>query len=116
MWTMTPSRKAGGIPGVSTRFGPSVENEQADAGRDDGSCLAGPNSQARTGTGKNQFPCSVDHEQDSKPYPVDPYSAEVLTIDDLKGFNGEELVPTVRKCHSCTSVMRLLLHHRVKVN
>ena len=34
-----------------------VENEQTDAGRDDQTCLARPNSQAaRTGTGKYSFP------------------------------------------------------------
>ena len=37
--------------------------------------LARPNFQARTGTGKNLFYCSADHEQDWQPYPVDPYSA-----------------------------------------
>ena len=27
------------------------------------------------GQGKVRFPCSADHEQDWRPYPVDPYSA-----------------------------------------
>ena len=27
------------------------------------------------GQGNIDFPCSVDHEQDWQPYPVDPYSA-----------------------------------------
>ena len=27
------------------------------------------------GQGNIHFPCSVDHEQDWQPYPVDPYSA-----------------------------------------
>ena len=27
------------------------------------------------GQGNVHFPCSADHEQDSQPYPVDPYSA-----------------------------------------
>ena len=27
------------------------------------------------GQGNIHFPCSVDHEQDRQPYPVDPYSA-----------------------------------------
>ena len=48
----TPPRKAGGIPRVSTRFSLSEENEQADAGRDDLTCLARTNFQARTGIGK----------------------------------------------------------------
>ena len=46
----TPSRKAGGIPRVSIRLSLSVEYEQTDAGRDDQTRLARPNSRARTGT------------------------------------------------------------------
>ena len=45
-------RKSGGIPRVSTRFSLSMEDEQADARRDGRTRLAGPDSQARTGTGK----------------------------------------------------------------
>ena len=60
---------------VSARFSLSVENERADAGRDGQTCLARPNSQARTGTAKFHFPSSADHDQDWHPYPVDPYSA-----------------------------------------
>ena len=53
------------IPRVSTRFSLDVENEQAGVGRDGQTRLARPNSQARTGQGKNiYFPCSADHEQD----------------------------------------------------
>ena len=38
------------------KFSPSImENEQADAGRDGGTCVARPNSQARMGTGKYSF-------------------------------------------------------------
>ena len=36
--------ESGGIPRVSTRFRVSVENEQADAGRDGQTCLERPNS------------------------------------------------------------------------
>ena len=50
------SRKAGGIPCASTRFGLNMEDKLSDAGRDGRTCLARPNSQARTGTGKNNFP------------------------------------------------------------
>ena len=54
----------------------SVENEQADAGRDGRTRLERPNSQTRTGTEKHfHFPCSADHEQDWQPYPVNVYSA-----------------------------------------
>ena len=59
----TPWQKAGGTPGVSTRFNLSVENEQADAGRDGRTRLARPNSQARTGTAageKNIFPAQLN--------------------------------------------------------
>ena len=38
-------------------------------------CLARSNSQAQTRRGTYSFPCSIDHEQDWQPYPVDPYSA-----------------------------------------
>ena len=60
-----------------SRFSLSVDNEKAGAGRDSRTCLAKPNSQARTGTGKKN--CSADHEQqqDWQPYPGDPYSAVV---------------------------------------
>ena len=42
---------------------------------------AEPNSRDQTfrrerGQGKSDFPCSADHEQDWKPYPVDTQSAE----------------------------------------
>ena len=65
---MDAAVEIGGNPVVSKhqpiRFSPSVENEQADAGRDGRTRLARPNSQARTGTGKYAFPRSTDHEQD----------------------------------------------------
>ena len=44
----TPPRNSGGIPRVSTRFSVSIENEQADKRRYSQTCLAKPNSQART--------------------------------------------------------------------
>ena len=73
-WTMTPPRKAGGIPQVSIRFRLSAENEQADARR-----AVEPVSRDRIlrrerGQENIYFPCSADHEQDWKHYPVDPYS------------------------------------------
>ena len=52
------------------------QNERADAGWEGRTCLATSNSQARTGTGKNIFPFSSDHEQQNwQPYSVDPNSA-----------------------------------------
>ena len=48
-------------------------DEQADAERDCRTRLARPDSQARTGTGKNKFSCSVGHERDWQHYPVNPY-------------------------------------------
>ena len=50
-------RKSRGIPGVSTRFSLTVDNEQTDAGQDGQTCLATPNSQAQTETGK--YPLSL---------------------------------------------------------
>ena len=72
----TPSRKAGRIPLINTRFSLSVENERTDAGLDGRFRLARPHSQARTGTGNIHFFSSADHEQDWQSYPVDPYSVE----------------------------------------
>ena len=40
---------------MSTRFSMGVKNEQADAGQEGRTCLAGPNYQARTGTVKKSF-------------------------------------------------------------
>ena len=52
---MDATAEIGRIPCVSTRFSLSVENEQADAGRDGRTRLARPNSQARTGTAEYSF-------------------------------------------------------------
>ena len=46
----TPPRNSGRIP--TTRFSVSIENEQADKRRYSQTCLAKPNSQARTGARK----------------------------------------------------------------
>ena len=48
----TPPRNSGRIPWVRTRFSVSIENEQADKRRYSQTCLAKPNSQARTGARK----------------------------------------------------------------
>ena len=63
----------------------SVENKQADAGPDGGTCLARPNSQARTETEKYglYLPCSADHEQDWQPCTLDPYYNNLLTSADF---------------------------------
>ena len=50
----------------------SVENEQADAGRD--GCLRRERAQKNI-----HFPYSRDHKQDWQPFPFDPYSY-VMTI------------------------------------
>ena len=90
---------------------PEYGDEQADAGRDGWTRLARANSQARTGTEEYYFPCSVDHEQDWQPYPVDPYSA---ICDDhtyihiyLREFAGTgrvvlKVVPVTRAAFSGT--------------
>ena len=62
---------------ISTRFSLTIDNEQADAGRDIRIRQARPNYQARTGTAKSVFPCLAYHEQDWQPYyPVDLNSAK----------------------------------------
>ena len=74
-WTMTPPRKAGGIPRVNTRFSLSVENEQADAKRNRRTGLARPILRRDLGR-KKHVPRSADHERTEKRqfYPVGPYS------------------------------------------
>ena len=76
---MDAAAEIGGNPVSSTIFSLSMENKQADAGRDGRTRLARPNSQARTG-----IPVSADHEQDRQPYPVDLYSA---VCDDHTCYN-----------------------------
>ena len=39
----------------------------------------------KTRTGKYSFPCSADHEQDWRPYPVDPYSCYTGMCDHTYG-------------------------------
>ena len=41
------------------------------------------------GQGKNNFPCSADHEQDWQPYPVDPYSAMIA----IHAYMGNSALP-----------------------
>ena len=45
-----------------------VKNERAEAGREGRTRLTRPNSQARTGTGKTHFPCSVEYKLDWQPH------------------------------------------------
>ena len=61
------------VRNISTRFSLSVENEQADAGRDGRDCpVKLNNSQVRAGTGEYSFSLfSAHHEHDWQPYPVD---------------------------------------------
>ena len=61
---------------VSIRFSLSMEEEQANAGRDGRTCLARPILWVRTGRGEFFFSCSADHEQDWQRYPVDLVSTE----------------------------------------
>ena len=86
---------------------------QADAGRDCGTHLARPNSQARKWTGKYyiNFPCSADHEQD-QPYPMIHTLAIYVTIH----FNGLLLLLCVSV--SCVYVMHITgrgLYHNTSV-
>ena len=55
---------------------PEYGDEQADAGRVDGTAEPVSRDQIlrrERGQGNIKFPCSADHEQDWQPYPVDPY-------------------------------------------
>ena len=52
---MDVAAEIGRNPVSSTIFSLSMENEQADTGRDGRTRLTRPNSQARTGTGKYPF-------------------------------------------------------------
>ena len=58
-----------------------MENERADAGRDDRSCILVSrktgleNFEARTRAGKVHFRCLADHKQDWKRYTVDVHCA-----------------------------------------
>ena len=76
---------------------PKYGDKQADAGRDCRTPLARPNSQARTRTRKNHFPCSVDHEQDWQPYPVDPYSC-YMCGDKISGHPRRKASVTTSHC------------------
>ena len=67
-----PPWTSAAIPGVSTRFSLSVENEQADTRRDGQICLAKPNFQAGMGTRKF-FPGQLDHVNRIGNLPVDLY-------------------------------------------
>ena len=72
--TMTLSRKAEERGAVTTRFSLSVENERLTW---DGTAEPVSRDQIfrrERGQGKNNALCSVDHEQDWQPYPVDPCS------------------------------------------
>ena len=52
-----------------------VENERADAGRDDQPISRDQILRRERGKGEKYFLFLADHEQDWQPYPVDPYSA-----------------------------------------
>ena len=81
-----------------------MENEQADAGRDGQTHIVRPNSQPRAETGTNlHFTCSVDHEQNQQPYPVDPYSAmydgdQTYSLVDIRIWTGTARVAAL-SCH-----------------
>ena len=71
---MDAAAELGRNPVSKHQIQPEYGDEQAGAGRDCRNRLARPKSQARTGTEKNHFACSADHEQDWQPYLVDAYA------------------------------------------
>ena len=58
---------------------PEYGDEQADAERDCRTVSRGKFSGANGNRENIHFPCSVDHEQDWQPYPVDP---SLVTCND----------------------------------
>ena len=58
-----------------------VENKGADAGREGRNCLARPNFQVRTGTGKVPVPCSAHLYNDWQPHLLMSDLLYVMTID-----------------------------------
>ena len=76
----TSPRKAGIMPRVSTRF--SLSMEMSRLTRDGTAELVSRDQIFRRegGHGNIHVPCSADHEQDWRPYPVDPYLLYVMTI------------------------------------
>ena len=44
------------------------------------------------GQGNINFPCSADHEQDSPPYPVDPYAAICDYHTYIHIYSGKDCV------------------------
>ena len=88
-------------PCENTRFSLGVENDRADTGRDDRTCLARPNSQARTGVEKNYLLCSADHEHDWRPY--QPVDAQTTTTSVCHGYK-------------CMHMYSLQLQGNVRIN
>ena len=82
---MDAAAEHGRNPESKHQVHPEYGDEQADAGRDCRIRLATSNSQARKGTGKNNFPCSADHVQDWQPYPVDPFSCYMCDHTYING-------------------------------
>ena len=71
----TPPRKSGRIPRVSTRFSLSMEMSRSTR---DGTAEPVSRDQIlrhERGQGNIHFPCSANHMQDWRPYPIDLYSA-----------------------------------------
>ena len=94
----------------------SVEGERADARRDGRTRLARSNPEAQMGTGKNHVFCSVDHEQDWRSHPVDPYSAERADHTYISTYIqyipcSKCIMKKIGRClvHKCTSMS--LYHH-----
>ena len=72
---MDAAAELGKNPVCKHQIQPEYGDEQADAGQD---CRAASRETKFSGfeqeEGNIHFSCSIDHEQDWQPYPVDPYS------------------------------------------
>ena len=83
---LTPPRNSGGIPQASTRFSLSMEMSRLTRDGTAEPVSRDPILRRERGQGNIHFRCSADHEQDSQPYTVDPYSCYMC--DHTESFCG----------------------------
>ena len=84
----------------STMFNLSVENEQADAGRDGRTRLEKPNSQVRTETAKRHFTFQANREQDRQPLGLIPSLLNVMATVSVVRMGWKEVRGLDSACES----------------
>ena len=82
---------------------PEYGDEQAGAGRDCRTVTQDQILRRKRGQGHIHFPCSVDHEQDWQPCPVDPYSCYMCghtykQSPTVAGYSFVQDAPLKRPC------------------